>query len=79
MEGIVEGREVHVGRPGSLAERSVIVPVSLREGIRRAEDAGRIVVLAAWDGRARAVFEIADEVRPTSAEAVSLLRALGLR
>jgi Cu+-exporting ATPase len=36
-------------------------------------------VLAAWDGEARAVLVVADAVKPTSAEAVSALRALGLR
>ena len=76
VEGVVEGREVRVGRP---AFHDVEVPAALQEAIARAEDAGRIAVVAAWDGRARAVLEIADEVRPTSAEAVSLLRGLGLR
>jgi Cu+-exporting ATPase len=32
-----------------------------------------------WDGAARAVLVVADTVKPTSAEAVARLRALGLR
>jgi Cu+-exporting ATPase len=35
-------------------------------------------VAVAWDGVARAVLVVADTVKPTSAEAVSRLRALGL-
>jgi Cu+-exporting ATPase len=37
------------------------------------------VVLAGWDGAATAVFAVADTVKPTSAEAVTGLRDLGLR
>ncbi len=36
------------------------------------------MVAAGWDGEARALFVVADEVKPTSAEAVARLRALGL-
>ncbi|MBD0675276.1 HAD-IC family P-type ATPase, partial [Streptomyces sp. CBMA156] len=43
-----------------------------------AEAAGRTTVAVGWDGEARAVLEVADAVRPTSAEAVGRLRALGL-
>ena len=32
-----------------------------------------------WDGAARAVLVVADTVKPTSAEAVASLKALGLR
>jgi Cu+-exporting ATPase len=35
-------------------------------------------VLAGWDGRARGVLVVSDVVKPTSAEAVRDLRALGL-
>jgi Cu+-exporting ATPase len=44
-----------------------------------ARRAGRTVVAAAWDGHARAILTVSDTVRPTSAEAISLLRGLGLR
>jgi Cu+-exporting ATPase len=36
-------------------------------------------VLAGWDGSAHGVLVLADTVKPTSAEAVQQLRALGLR
>jgi Cu+-exporting ATPase len=36
-------------------------------------------VAAAWDGAARAVFVVADTVKPTSADAVRELKRLGLR
>jgi Cu+-exporting ATPase len=43
-----------------------------------AEAEGRTPVLAGWDGTARAVLVVADTVKPTSAEAVRLLRQLDL-
>jgi Cu+-exporting ATPase len=36
-------------------------------------------VVAAWDGRARALFVVSDRIKPSSPEAVRRLRALGLR
>ena len=44
-----------------------------------AEAAGCTAVFAGWDGQARGVLVIADTVKPTSAEAIRRLRALGLR
>ncbi|MGW2850063.1 HAD-IC family P-type ATPase, partial [Streptomyces sp. NPDC001274] len=35
-------------------------------------------ITVAWDGEARAVLEVADKIKDTSAEAVAELRALGL-
>ncbi|HEX6020803.1 MAG TPA: heavy metal translocating P-type ATPase [Solirubrobacter sp.] len=74
VEGVVDGQAVLVGRPGLLAEWSIRIPDKLRD----AAD-GRTAVVAAIDGRAVAAFVISDAVKPTSAEAVERLRALGLR
>ncbi len=54
------------------------LPPVLAAAAAEAEAAGSTVVVAGWDGAPRAVLVIADQVRPTSAEAVSRLRALGL-
>jgi len=73
VTGVVEGREVHVGRPdGEL-------PPQLDAARRAAEAQGRTAVVASWDGEARGVLVVADTVKPTSAEAVASLKALGLR
>ena len=37
------------------------------------------MIAAGWDGAAKALFVVADTVKPTSAEAVGRLRELGLR
>jgi Cu+-exporting ATPase len=62
-----------------MAEWSLRVPAALDEARAGAERQGRTAVLAAWDGEVRAVLAVADTVKPTSAEAVASLRALGLR
>jgi Cu+-exporting ATPase len=79
VEGVVEGASVVAGRAGLLGQRSLSVDPDLERAVAWAEAAGRTAVLAAWDGRVRAVLVVADTVKPTSAEAVARLRALGLR
>ncbi|TQK45382.1 Cu+-exporting ATPase [Streptomyces sp. SLBN-118] len=78
VQGIVEGRAVLVGRTQLLDQREVRLPAALERARAGAEAAGRTAVAVAWDGEARAVLEIADAVKPTSAEAVTRLRGLGL-
>ncbi|MFD9126122.1 heavy metal translocating P-type ATPase [Kitasatospora sp. NPDC059571] len=77
--GTVEGRAVVAGRAALLADRGQPLPPELAAARAAAERAGRTAVAVGWDGAARAVLEVADTVRPTSAEAVADLRALGLR
>ncbi|NDZ76921.1 HAD family hydrolase, partial [Streptomyces sp. SID10362] len=59
-------------------EWEIRLPAALAEAKRAAEAAGRTAIAVAWDGEARAVLEVADAVKETSAEAVRRLRALGL-
>jgi len=78
VEGLVEERAVVVGRPRLLADRALALPTELREALAAAEADGSTAVVVAWDGRARGILVVADTVKPTSAEAVARLRALGL-
>ena len=79
VEGVVEGHGVQVGRPALLREWSVTLAPELDAARRAAEAQARAAVAVAWDGEARAAIVVADTVKPTSAEAVAQLRALGLR
>jgi Cu+-exporting ATPase len=78
VTGTVAGRRAVVGRERLLREHGLDIPVGLRQAMTRAEVAGRTAVLVGWAGRARAVFAVADAVKPTSAHAVAALRRLGL-
>ncbi|MGW4019875.1 heavy metal translocating P-type ATPase [Streptomyces sp. NPDC005009] len=78
VQGMVDGHAVLVGREKLLAEWAMDLPVDLARAKADAEAAGRTAIAVAWDGEARAVIEVADAVKDTSAEAVTRLRALGL-
>ncbi|MFE7480612.1 heavy metal translocating P-type ATPase [Streptomyces sp. NPDC057552] len=78
VQGVVDGHAVLVGREKLLAEWEIRLPESLTRAKAEAESAGRTAITVAWDGEARAVLEVADAVKDTSAEAVRRLRALGL-
>ncbi len=86
--GLGMARRVLVGRPSWLAGQGITVPdpdgsdspaVRLAAAFRAAETSGATAVMAAWNGKARGVIVLRDPAKPTSAEAVRELRALGLR
>ncbi|MFD7685214.1 HAD-IC family P-type ATPase, partial [Streptomyces sp. NPDC059781] len=78
VQGVVDGHAVLVGREKLLAEWAMDLPAGLARAKADAEAAGRTAIAVAWDGEARAVVEVADAVKDTSAEAITRLRALGL-
>ncbi|MBW5480571.1 heavy metal translocating P-type ATPase [Streptomyces bambusae] len=78
VQGIVDGHAVLVGREKLLADWAMTLPVHLERAKAEAEAAGRTAIAVAWDGEARAVLEVADAVKETSAEAIRRLRSLGL-
>jgi len=76
--GTVDGHAVLVGRLRLFAERGHEVPLDVAAAAQRAESDGRTVVAVGWDGRVRGLLTVVDAVKPTSAEAISLLKQLGL-
>jgi Cu+-exporting ATPase len=79
VTGIIDGRSVVAGRERFLADRSIQLDGAARRTLDEAEAAGRTPVLVGWDGQLAGLVVVADTVKPTSAEAVADLRALGLR
>ncbi|WP_285107050.1 heavy metal translocating P-type ATPase [Promicromonospora sp. MEB111] len=78
VQGVVDGHAVVVGRESLLADWSQYLPEDLARAKARAEGEGRTVVAVGWDGKARGILVVADQVKPTSADAVGQLVALGL-
>jgi P-type Cu+ transporter len=79
VQGVVEGHALVAGRPALLEEWAMCLPAPLAAAKEAAEARGQTAIAAGWDGEARAVFVVADTIKPTSAEAVAQLKALGLR
>ncbi len=79
VEGVVDGHGVVIGRPAWLADWAMHLPEALEAAMAEAGRHGRTAIAVGWDGRARAVLVVSDTVKPSSAEAVASLKALGLR
>lgn len=79
VQGMVDGHGVLAGRPRLLAEWSQHLTPDLERAMDKARALGHTAVAVGWDGEARAVITVADQVKPTSREAIERLRALGLR
>ncbi len=78
VQGVVDGHAVLVGRESLLADWSLRLSPELAAVKARAEGEGKTVVAVAWDGQTRGVIVVADTIKPTSAEAVSRFKSLGL-
>ncbi|MFM1723466.1 heavy metal translocating P-type ATPase [Rhodococcus sp. PAM 2766] len=78
VQGVVDGHAVVAGRESLLADWSLHLPDALARAKREAEKLGRTAIAAGWDGRARAVFVVADAIKDTSADAVRRFKQLGL-
>ena len=77
-EAVVDGLRVSVGRPARLAADGLGLAPELAAAVAAEGAQGRAVAAVAWDGAIRAILATGDVLRPTSAQAVRELRALGL-
>ena len=78
VQGVVDGHAIIAGRESLLADWAMPITAELRAAKDEAETLGQTAILAGWDGQLRALLVVADALKPTSAEAVTRLRALGL-
>jgi Cu+-exporting ATPase len=72
-------KSVVVGRAQLREEEGLQISGELREAYAAEQTQGRTAVMVGWGGKAHGVMAVADEVKPTSAEAVHDFRWLGLR
>ncbi len=77
--GEVEGKTVLAGRTALLNQHDITVEDPFGQVKAAAEERGATAIVVAWDGEVHGVIVVADTVKPTSAQAVRELRALGLR
>jgi Cu2+-exporting ATPase len=78
VRATVDGRKVAVGGPALIESEGLKVPAALADAASRAAEAGRSAVYLIDGGAVRALFAIADAVRPESREAVERLHAAGI-
>ena len=78
VQGTVGDRAVLIGRTRLLDDFAQHLPAELDAAMKAAEADGRTAVAIGWDGAARGVLVVADVIKPTSAEAITQLRDLGL-
>ncbi|MGB0112295.1 MAG: heavy metal translocating P-type ATPase [Ilumatobacteraceae bacterium] len=79
VQGIVEGRAVVAGRERFVDDWAIHLDGPLRAAKDAAEAEGRTPIVVGWDGEIRGVLVVADTIKPTSIEAITELRRLGLR
>ena len=76
--GRIGGTIITVGREEVFRQRLVIIPTVLKTALDAFRRDGYTAVVVAWDGQAKAVLAVADQPKPTSAEAIASLRLMGL-
>jgi Cu+-exporting ATPase len=76
VAGVVEGKRVLLGTAAFLAEQGIASSAEKRAEELRTE--GATVVHAAVDGRFAGLIAVADPIRPTTPEALELLRGEGM-
>jgi Cu+-exporting ATPase len=79
VSGMVAEHAVLAGRRAWLIDEwALAIPRQLAERADGAEETGQTATFVAWDGAVRGVLIVADTLKPTSGEAVTRLRAMGL-
>lgn len=78
VQGLIDGREYFLGNHRLMAELGLSNPV-LESRLTTIESQGKTVVLLAAEGRALALFAVADTVKETSRAAIADLHALGVK
>jgi heavy metal translocating P-type ATPase len=77
--GVLDGRQVVVGRAKLFTDLGVTVPPDLGGWCRAQEEAGCTTILVSWDDAIRGALAVTDTVKPSAAAAVAQIRGLGLR
>jgi len=74
----VDGVEYHIGGPALLKEEAAQIPDALRKAAEAAAGRGQAAIHLLRDGKAMAVFAVADAIREESREAIRALQERGI-
>lgn len=79
VSGNVDSHHILLGKPAWIADQGIEVPPVLSHKIGKASQKGQTPVVMAINGKASALFLIADPLKPIAAEAIQNIRRLGIR
>jgi Cu+-exporting ATPase len=79
VRGSIGGKTVLIGKPALLEKENVRGFPSLEAAAAKLRDAGKTVIYVAVDGAMAGLLAVSDPIKPTSAEAIRRLHAMGLR
>jgi len=79
VSGIVEGKLLRVGKRAWLLDEKVSIPSEFDREAERLLAAGGTVIWTAIEQRVAGVLALTDTIKPSSAEAIRRLHALGLK
>jgi P-type Cu+ transporter len=79
VEGIVSGHRVIAGRVAFLKAQLVILSPFIEQAVASVEQSGASAVVVSIDGQAVGALGVADSPKPTSEQAVRMLKRMGLR
>lgn len=79
VQTTVQGRSVLIGTPKLLADHSIALPDKAAEQITALQTQGKTIMVLALNGEAVGVIAVADQVRPTSQQAIAELEQLGIQ
>ena len=79
VRGSIGGKAVLIGKPAFLEKAGVQELNALQEEATRLREAGKTVIHVAVDGALAGLLAVSDPIKPTTAEAIRRLHAMGLR
>jgi Cu+-exporting ATPase len=79
VAGTIDGKTVLVGKPKFLAAEGVPVDATLQVLANQLQADGKTVLFAAMDGKAAGLLAVADPIKFSTAEAITLLHELNVK
>jgi len=79
LEAVIDGQMVRIGTRRLMAKQEIDLPAEVESQMADLESAGKTAMLVAVGDVLAGLVAVADTVKPTSAEAIAELKALGLK